>query len=85
MVEAHKTITEAKTVALRELDLRSQFSGDLATGTLTDTIAVACTKKGEPISFAGTFTLIGELIGQCVRECVKEAFTNKKTLLQTDP
>ena len=73
MVEAHKTITEAKTVALRELDLRSQFSGDLASGTLTDTIAVACTKKGELISFAGTFTLIGELIAQCVRECVKEA------------
>ena len=48
MVEAHKTITEAKTVALQELDLRSQFSGDLATGTLTDTVAVACTKEGEP-------------------------------------
>jgi len=73
MVEAHKTITEAKTVALRELDLRSQFSGDLATGTLTDTIAVACTKKGEPIRFTGTFTLIGELIGQGVTECVKNA------------
>ncbi len=73
MVEAHKTITEAKTVALRELDVRSQFSGDLASGTLTDSIAVACTKKGDAISFAGTFTMIGELIGQCVRECVKEA------------
>jgi adenosylcobinamide hydrolase len=78
MVEAHKTITEAKTVALRELDLRSKFSGDLATGTLTDTVAVGCTKKGELISFAGTFTLIGELIGQCVRECVKKAISQQE-------
>jgi len=85
MVEAHKTITEAKTVALRELDLRSQFSGDLATGTLTDTIAVACTKKGEYIRFAGTFTLIGELIGQCVRECVKTAMYKQEGLVSSRP
>ncbi len=55
MVEAHKTITEAKTVALRELDVRSQFSGDLATGTLTDTVAVACTKRGERHKFCWNF------------------------------
>ena len=85
MVEAHKTITEAKTVALRELDLRSQFSGDLATGTLTDTVAVACTKKGETINFAGTFTLIGELIGQCVRECVKEAIYKQENFAANRP
>lgn len=85
MVEAHKTITEAKTVALRELDLRSQFSGDLATGTLTDTIAVACTKKGEFIRFSGTFTLIGELIGQCVRECVKEAIFRQENFAANRP
>jgi adenosylcobinamide amidohydrolase len=85
MVEAHKTITEAKTVALRELDLRSQFSGDLASGTLTDTVAVACTKKGEPISFAGTFTLIGELIAQCVRQCVKEAIHKQENFSANRP
>ena len=85
MVEAHKTITEAKTIALRELDLRSQFSGDLASGTLTDTVAVACTKKGELISFAGTFTLIGELIGQCVRQCVKEAIYKQEKFAADRP
>ena len=67
MVEIIKTATEAKTVALRELDIRSRFSGDLATGTLTDSVAVGCTKKGEPIQYAGTFTILGELIGKCVR------------------
>ena len=57
MVEAVKTLTEAKTVALRELDIRSQFSGDIATGTLTDSVVVGCTKKGDPIQYAGTFTI----------------------------
>lgn len=85
MVEAHKTITEAKTVALRELDVRSQFSGDLATGTLTDSVAVACTKQGEVISFAGTFTLIGELIAQCVRECVKTAIYKQEAVASGRP
>ncbi len=85
MVEAHKTIAEAKTVALRELDVRSQFSGDLASGTLTDTVAVACTKRGSLISFAGTFTLIGELIGQSVRQCVKEAIYKQEKVAANRP
>ncbi len=80
MVEAIKTLTEAKTVALRELDIRSQFSGDIATGTLTDSVVVACTKKGEPVQYAGTFTLLGELIGKCVRKAVKEAMYKQEKL-----
>ncbi len=81
MVETIKTVTEAKTVALRELDLRSQFSGDLATGTLTDSVVVACSKRGELIQFAGTFTLLGELIGRCVRKAVKEAMFKQESLI----
>lgn len=80
MVETVKTLTEAKTVALRELDLRSQFSGDLATGTLTDSLVVACTKRGELTQFAGTYTLLGELIGKCVRKAVKEAMFKQESL-----
>jgi iron complex transport system ATP-binding protein len=80
MVEAIKTLTEAKTVALRELDIRSQFSGDLATGTLTDSVVVGCTKKGDPIQYAGTFTLLGELIARCVRKAVKEAMFKQENL-----
>jgi adenosylcobinamide hydrolase len=81
MVEAIKTLTEAKTVALRELDIRSQFSGDVATGTLTDSVVVGCTKKGELIQYAGTFTLLGELIGKCVRKAVKEAMYKQERLV----
>jgi adenosylcobinamide amidohydrolase len=80
MVETIKTVTEAKTVALRELDLRSQFSGDLATGTLTDSVVVASAKRGKFIQFAGTFTLLGELIGRCVRKAVKEAMFKQENL-----
>ena len=83
MVEIIKTMTEAKTVALRELDLRSQFSGDLATGTLTDSVLVGCTNRGESIQFAGTFTLLGELIGKCVREAVKSALFKQEKLVST--
>jgi adenosylcobinamide hydrolase len=85
MVEVIKTVTEAKTVALRELDIRSRFSGDLATGTLTDSVAVGCTKKGEPIQYAGTFTIIGELIGKCVREGVKIAIFKQENISSNRP
>ena len=85
MVEAIKTATEAKTVAIRELDIRSRFSGDLATGTLTDSVAVGCTKKGESIQYAGTFTIIGELIGKCVREGVKTAIYKQEDIKPNRP
>lgn len=73
MVDAVKTVTEAKTVALRELDIRSRFSGEIASGTITDSVAVACTEKGDRIRYAGTATILGELIGKSVRETVKNA------------
>ena len=85
MVEIIKTATEAKTVAIRELDIRSRFSGDLATGTLTDSVAVGCTKKGEPIQYAGTFTIIGEFIGKCVREGVKTAIYIQENIAPNRP
>lgn len=85
MVEIIKTMTEAKTVVLRELDLRSQFSGDLATGTLTDSVLVGCTNRGESIQFAGTFTLLGELIGKCVRKSVKTALFKQENLFSNRP
>ncbi len=85
MVEAVKTVTEAKTVAIRELDIRSRFSGDLATGTLTDSVAIGCTKKGKPIQYAGTFTIIGELMGKCVREGVKTAILKQENIVSNRP
>jgi adenosylcobinamide hydrolase len=85
MVEVVKTATEAKTVAIRELDIRSRFSGDLATGTLTDSVVVGCTKKGDPIQYAGTFTILGELIGKCVRKGVKTAIYKQENISSNRP
>jgi len=85
MVEVVKTATEAKTVAIRELDIRSRFSGDLASGTLTDSVVVGCTKKGEVIRYAGTFTILGELIGKFVREGVKTAICKQENIAPDRP
>lgn len=77
MVDAVKTATEAKSAALREIDVRSYFSGELATGTITDSIVIACKCRGNIIKYAGPFTTLGELIGKSVRKSVKEAFNKQ--------
>lgn len=81
MVNAVSTVTEAKTVALRELDVRSRFSGEIATGTVTDSVVIACTKRGSKIAYAGTATPIGELIGKSIREAVKKALCNQENIV----
>jgi adenosylcobinamide amidohydrolase len=43
------TATEAKSAALHDLDVRSRYSGDLATGSITDSVTVATTSRGIPI------------------------------------
>ena len=81
MVDAVKTVTEAKTVALRELDIRSYFSGDLASGTVTDSIVVACTKRGKTVEYAGTATVLGELIGKSVKESLKKVLRKEQKIM----
>jgi len=73
MVGALITATEAKMAALRELDIRSRFSGDQATGTVTDSVVVAETGRGAPIVYAGPASELGQLVGCCARKAVKEA------------
>lgn len=72
------TATEAKTAALRELDLRSRWSGDEATGTITDAIVVAKTGQGPPIKYGGPSSALGQMISSCTRKTVKEAVTKAK-------
>ncbi len=81
MVDAVKTITEAKTVTLRELDVRSYFSGDPASGTVTDSVVVACTKRGKPVEYAGTGTVLGELIGKSVKESLKKTLQKEQQIV----
>jgi adenosylcobinamide hydrolase len=72
------TTTEAKTAALRELDLRSKWSGDEATGTITDAIVVAKTGEGPTIVYGGPASPLGQMIGYCTRKAVREAVTKAK-------
>jgi iron complex transport system ATP-binding protein len=81
MVDALKTAIEAKTAALRELDIRSSISFEPASGTSTDSIVVACTKRGEAIEYAGPATRIGEMIGASVIKTVKDAIRKQEGIV----
>jgi len=81
MVNAVVTATEAKASALRELDVRSRFSGEVATGTVTDSVVIACTNRGGTIKYAGTGTVLGELIGKSVKAALKKAIYNQEKLV----
>ena len=85
MVNAVVTATEAKATALRELDVRSRFSGEVATGTVTDSVVIASTKKGPEIQYAGTGTIIGELIGKSVKKALKKAIYKQEKLVSNRP
>ncbi len=85
MVNAVVTATEAKASALRELDVRSRFSGEVATGTVTDSVVIACTKRGRTIKYAGTSTALGELIGKSVKVALKKAIYKQEKLVSNRP
>jgi len=74
MVNAVITATEVKTQVLLAHGVRT-LDGYVATGTSTDTIAVASTGRGIPLAYAGPVTLVGWLLGRCVRTALEEALT----------
>jgi adenosylcobinamide amidohydrolase len=73
LVSSIITATEAKTAAMLELDIRSRYSGKVATGTITDAVVVSQTSRGEPIWFGGPASKLGQLVGSCTRQAVREA------------
>jgi iron complex transport system ATP-binding protein len=66
MVNAVITATEAKALSLAGWDVRTP-DGDLAAGTSTDSVVIACTGKGEVIEYAGPATTLGWLLARTVR------------------
>jgi adenosylcobinamide amidohydrolase len=73
MVSALIVATEAKTAAMQELSVNSQYSSGMATGTGTDQIAIACQLGGEfHLSQADKHSKLGELIGVTVKQTVKK-------------
>lgn len=71
MVNAVMTATEAKARALFDLKVRCP-DGQLATGTTSDAIVIACTGRGAPHHYAGTATHLGAMIGRTVYASVRQ-------------
>lgn len=73
LVRAIITVTEAKTIALQDLDIRSTYTPDLqATGTGTDHIVIV-SGDGPKISYTGGHCKMGELIAKAVTSATREA------------
>ena len=74
LAEAFMTVTEAKTVALNNLKIPSQYSNGYATGTGTDGVAVFSNMDSEnTLTNAGKHSKLGELIGKAVIKSVTKA------------
>ena len=73
MVVASTVATEAKSAVLRELNVGSNYSDRIATGTGTDQIGIACQLGGFAYRDAGKHSRLGELIGKSVQEALKKA------------
>jgi adenosylcobinamide amidohydrolase len=70
LIEAVSIATEARTVAIIDLDWRQ--GGKTVTGTGTDCIAVAAPSMDGGDNFAGLHTDIGAAIGRAVYEAVSQ-------------
>jgi len=77
MVESVMLATEAKTVAMHKLGVKSPVSGAIATGTGTDAIAVANGFGSETIRYCGKHVLFGEMLASVVIEAITESLSDR--------
>ena len=77
MVESLMLVTEAKTVAMRELGIKSSVSGAIATGTGTDAMAVAGGFGSETIRYCGKHVIFGEMLASVVIKAITDSLSNK--------
>lgn len=74
LVEIVTLATEAKAAILQTLDITSPVSGDIATGTGTDAIAVIGSHQGDThIRFAGKHTLLGEQLARMLMSALRSS------------
>jgi len=72
MVECIMMATEAKSACLQDLGVKSPVSGEIATGTGTDSCAIAC-GTGPKVEYCGKHVLFGELLAKAVYKALKES------------
>jgi len=63
---------------LRDFDVRSRYTGDSATGSVTDSVTVASTGKGKNLILGGPASKLGKLVGSCTRQAVSEALLKQE-------
>lgn len=73
MMQAYNCVLEAKTKVLIDKKVLDKVSGTVATGTSTDSIAVAFRNEGEYHEYGGSITRLGSLIGKGVAETLAKA------------
>jgi len=74
------TATEAKSAALRDFDVRSFYTGDSATGSITDSVTIATNSKGKAIVYGGPASKLGQTVGYCTRKAVTEALIKQEPI-----
>jgi adenosylcobinamide hydrolase len=74
------TATEAKSAALRDFDVRSLYTGDSATGSITDSVTIASTNLGKSVSYGGPASKLGKMVGYCTRKAVSEALIKQEPI-----
>lgn len=78
LLEAFMTATEAKTVALNDLRIPSQYSNGFATGTGTDGLAIFSNTDSEnKLTNAGKHSKLGELIATTIIEAIPKAISKQ--------
>ncbi|MCL2029507.1 MAG: adenosylcobinamide amidohydrolase [Deltaproteobacteria bacterium] len=83
VTRALTTVTEAKTAALWDMDIRSVQSDNPATGTGTDDIIVVSGDQKPELEGSGGHTKLGELIAEAVYAGVQEALLKQNGKLPT--
>ena len=80
MVGAVQVATETKTGVLRDHTIPSWKGKDLATGTGTDAVVIACRLRGKgPLhTYSGTHTMMGALVGRAVSNCVSHGLAKQE-------
>ncbi|MCI3920931.1 adenosylcobinamide amidohydrolase [Paenibacillus sp. TRM 82003] len=72
-VGAVTVAAEAKAAALLALGVRDPDDGGVATGTTTDAVVIAATRRGETARYAGAATYVGHAIGRSVYDAVYDS------------
>jgi adenosylcobinamide amidohydrolase len=80
MIASLITATEAKSAALRDFDVRSFYTGDSATGSITDSVTIATINKGKNIIYGGPASKLGQMVGYCTRKAVTEALIKQEPI-----